>query len=398
MDSRDPTPISSISAPSPFASAAPPPPPTNPPSSSPFAPNRNPSSISQPVQLSFESHAPSPGGTQTPGSQTPGSFFLNSHGNSGEPTKKKRGRPRKYGPDGCMALGLRQGSSAPGAYDGPASDPAFKKKGRPPGSGRKKQLEALGSSGAAFTPHIITVTPGEDVASKIMAFSQQGPRTICVLSANGAISNVTLRQPATSGGLVTYEGRFEIISLSGSFLLAQDGDTRSRTGGLSVALAGSDGRVLGGCVAGMLMASTPVQVVVGSFIAEGKKPKPKPEQFSREPMSTPSMMKTGPPAPHMAVPTMMKTGTPQHNMGGMPPHMTGFGPVSTGSSPPSDVMSDEDESGSDDDSGSPVDHHMGHNFSNSGVHHVSSGYSPMGWPISGANQTRHESDVKMISK
>jgi Plants and Prokaryotes Conserved (PCC) domain len=56
------------------------------------------------------------------------------------------------------------------------------------------------------------------------------------------------------------QGRFEIISLSGSFLLAQDGGTRSRTGGLSVALAGSDGRVLGGCVAGMLMASTPVQV------------------------------------------------------------------------------------------------------------------------------------------
>ena len=38
-----------------------------------------------------------------------------------------------------------------------------------------------------------------------MSFSQQGPRTVCILSANGAISNVTLRQPATSGGLVTYE-------------------------------------------------------------------------------------------------------------------------------------------------------------------------------------------------
>lgn len=51
----------------------------------------------------------------------------------------------------------------------------------------------------------------QDVASKIMAFSQQGPRTICVLSANGAISNVTLRQPATSGGLVTYEVLIIII-------------------------------------------------------------------------------------------------------------------------------------------------------------------------------------------
>lgn len=45
----------------------------------------------------------------------------------------------------------------------------------------------------------------QDIASKIMAFSQQGPRTICILSANGAICNVTLRQPAMSGGTVTYE-------------------------------------------------------------------------------------------------------------------------------------------------------------------------------------------------
>jgi hypothetical protein len=146
MDSRDPTPINSISAHSPFTSAAPAPPPNNPPSSSPFAPNPHPSSISQPVQLSFESHAPSPPGSQTLGSQAPGSYFLNSHSSLGDPTKKKRGRPRKYGPDGGMALALRPGSTAPGAHDGPVSDPAFKRKGRPPGSGRKKQLEALGNT------------------------------------------------------------------------------------------------------------------------------------------------------------------------------------------------------------------------------------------------------------
>ncbi|GLJ45183.1 hypothetical protein SUGI_0951080 [Cryptomeria japonica] len=44
----------------------------------------------------------------------------------------------------------------------------------------------------------------QDVASKLMSFSQQGPRAVCILSANGAISNVTLRQPATSGGTLTY--------------------------------------------------------------------------------------------------------------------------------------------------------------------------------------------------
>jgi hypothetical protein len=40
---------------------------------------------------------------------------------------------------------------------------------------------------------------------KIISFSQQGPRAICILSANGVISNVTLRQPDSSGGTLTYE-------------------------------------------------------------------------------------------------------------------------------------------------------------------------------------------------
>jgi hypothetical protein len=40
-----------------------------------------------------------------------------------------------------------------------------------------------------------------------MSFSQHGTRAVCILSANGAISNVTLRQSATSGGTVTYEVR-----------------------------------------------------------------------------------------------------------------------------------------------------------------------------------------------
>ncbi|KAH9302594.1 hypothetical protein KI387_014177, partial [Taxus chinensis] len=193
-----------------------------------------------------------------------------------EPGKRKRGRPRKYGPDGSMALALHPISSTPGF------SPSEKRgRGRPPGSGKKQQLAALGewlagSAGVGFTPHVITIAAGEDVASKIMSFSQQGPRAICILSANGAISNVTLRQPATSGGTVTYEGRFEILSLSGSFLLTENGGTRSRTGGLSVSLAGPDGRVLGGGVAGLLMAASPVQVVVGSFISNSRKPQAKP--------------------------------------------------------------------------------------------------------------------------
>ncbi|XP_011625423.1 AT-hook motif nuclear-localized protein 10 isoform X1 [Amborella trichopoda] len=205
--------------------------------------------------------------------------------NMGEPLKRKRGRPRKYGPDGTMALALTPATPVSAGFPGSPSSSSLKKaRGRPPGSGKKQQLAALGTpspnlrsclswgaAGVGFMPHVITVKTGEDVASKIMSFSQQGPRAVCILSANGAISNVTLRQAATSGGTVTYEGRFEILSLSGSFLLSESGGQRSRTGGLSVSLAGPDGRVLGGGVAGLLMAATPVQVVVGSFISDGRK-------------------------------------------------------------------------------------------------------------------------------
>ncbi|KAM7254177.1 hypothetical protein ACFE04_031859 [Oxalis oulophora] len=206
-----------------------------------------------------------------------------------EPAKKKRGRPRKYTPDGNIALGLSPtpmspavtvarapdssggtGGSGGGGGSTPNSDhPAKRNRGRPPGSG-KKQLDALGSGGVGFTPHIILVKAGEDIAAKLVAFSQQGPRTVCILSANGSICNVTLRQPAMSGGTVTYEGRFEIISLSGSLLLSDEQGGRNRCGSMSVSLAGSDGRVLGGGVAGMLMAASPVQVIVGSFIADKK--------------------------------------------------------------------------------------------------------------------------------
>ena len=56
------------------------------------------------------------------------------------------------------------------------------------------------------------------------------------------------------------QGRFEILSLSGSILLSENGGQRSRTGGLSVSLAGPDGHVLGGGVAGLLTAASPVQV------------------------------------------------------------------------------------------------------------------------------------------
>lgn len=41
---------------------------------------------------------------------------------------------------------------------------------------------------------------------------------------------------------------------------SENGGTKSRSGGMSVSLASPDGRVLGGGVAGLLVAASPVQV------------------------------------------------------------------------------------------------------------------------------------------
>lgn len=311
------------------------------------------------------------------GSSPPGGFRAG--GFSIEPARKKRGRPRKYSPspDGNIALALAPapvstgGSAASGgghlesSNDGgsagatgtPGTDPSAKKhRGRPPGSG-KRQLDALGAPGVGFTPHVITVKAGEDIASKITAFSQQGPRTICILSANGAISNVTLRQPAMSGGSVTYEGRFEIISLSGSFLLADSNSNRSS--GLSVSLAGSDGRVLGGGVAGSLVAATPVQVVVGSFIADAKKPKSSGGQAAAPP------------------PNMLNFGS---------------GPGSVpGASPPSDGQSSDSSEESGGGGGSPLRRPTPGSYNNASQQQPPPMpmYSNMGWPNSTMNMLRN---------
>ncbi|KAJ6341814.1 hypothetical protein OIU78_009873 [Salix suchowensis] len=83
-------------------------------------------------------------------------------------------------------------------------------RGRPPGSGRKQQLATLGewmnsSAGVAFSPHVISIGVGEDIVSKLLSFSQQRPRAICILSGTGTVSSVTLRQPASSESSITYE-------------------------------------------------------------------------------------------------------------------------------------------------------------------------------------------------
>ncbi|KAL4324538.1 hypothetical protein GQ457_11G023620 [Hibiscus cannabinus] len=198
-----------------------------------------------------------------------------------EPVKKKRGRPRKYAPDGQVSLGLLPMSAKPKPKPSSGMDASGQKRnrGRPPGTGRKQQLAALGewmnsSAGQAFAPLVVTVGIGEDIVAKMLSFAQQTARAVCILSGSGTVSSVTLRQPASSTPTVTYEGRLEILCLSGSYLLAEDGGPDSRTGGISASLSAPDGHVIGGGVA-TLIASSLVQLVVCSFTYGGSRTKTK---------------------------------------------------------------------------------------------------------------------------
>ncbi|KAI3713398.1 hypothetical protein L1987_71975 [Smallanthus sonchifolius] len=191
--------------------------------------------------------------------------------------KKRRGRPRKYGDGSHMALALTPASSV-GGSPGSGTPTDKKSRGRPPGSGRKQRLANVGewmsaSAGLAFTPHIIHVEIGEDVAAKIQSFAQQRPRALCIMSGNGSVSAVQLRQFASTGGTVNYEGRFEILSLSGSYLLPESGAPNNRTGGLSISICSSDGHVIGGAIGGRLIASSLIQVVACSFVYGGNNSK-----------------------------------------------------------------------------------------------------------------------------
>lgn len=219
---------------------------------------------------------------------------------SRESEKKKRGRPRKYGPDGsggggsassAVAHAAQHKAVTPGSGSGSASgsgwslsDPSQKRgRGRPPGSGKIQRLALLGewavsTAGRGFTPHVLRILEGEDIAAKIASFSQQATRAVCVMSAQGAVSRLTLSQPSNSRGNVTYEGRFQIIYLSGSYMTTDEDGTRTRTGDLSIAVSSPEGHVFGGPVAGNLVAATTVQVIIGSFVYLGPKGKSKEDE------------------------------------------------------------------------------------------------------------------------
>lgn len=137
-------------------------------------------------------------------------------------------------------------------------------RGRPAGSKNKPKPPIIitRDSANALKTHVMEVADGCDILESVSNFARRRQRGVCIMSGTGTVTNVTLRQPASSSSVVTLHGRFEILSLAGSFLPPPAPPAAS---GLTIYLAGGQGQVVGGSVVGTLIASGPVVIISALF-------------------------------------------------------------------------------------------------------------------------------------
>ncbi|CAN6995068.1 hypothetical protein IGI04_017710 [Brassica rapa subsp. trilocularis] len=181
----------------------------------------------------------------------------------------KRDRDTEIDPNEHSPAGKDQNTPGSGGESGGGDNQITRRpRGRPAGSKNKPKppIIVTRDSANALKSHVMEVANGCDVMESVTVFARRRQRGVCVLSGNGAVTNVTIRQPATVPGggssVVNLHGRFEILSLSGSFLPPPAPPAAS---GLTIYLAGGQGQVVGGSVVGPLMASGPVVIMAASF-------------------------------------------------------------------------------------------------------------------------------------
>nr|XP_043613620.1 AT-hook motif nuclear-localized protein 24 [Erigeron canadensis] len=155
-------------------------------------------------------------------------------------------------------------SGGGGSSEGKDGEMGRRPRGRPSGSKNKPKPPIIitRDSANALRTHVMEVSDGCDVMDSISTFARRRQRGVCIISGTGTVTNVTLRQPASPGAVVTLHGRFEILSLAGSFLPPPAPPAAT---GLTIYLAGGQGQVVGGSVVGALLAAGPVVIMAASF-------------------------------------------------------------------------------------------------------------------------------------
>ncbi|KAK9136112.1 hypothetical protein Syun_015442 [Stephania yunnanensis] len=155
-------------------------------------------------------------------------------------------------------------------HDGATIEVVRRPRGRPPGSKNKPKPPVVITRDAehcAMRPHVLEIPTGVDLVDSIVRFARHRNVGLCVLSGTGSIANVSLRQPSTTpGATVTFHGRFDILSISATYLPSSPpSPSSSPLSGFAVSLAGPQGQIFGGAVAGPLVAASTVFVVATTF-------------------------------------------------------------------------------------------------------------------------------------
>ncbi|XP_010525659.1 PREDICTED: AT-hook motif nuclear-localized protein 17-like [Tarenaya hassleriana] len=176
-------------------------------------------------------------------------------------------------PSAAPTTGKPSSTSVVAAGDGSSIEVVRRPRGRPPGSKNKPKppVFVTRETDPPMSPYILEVPPGNDVVEAINRFCRRKSLGVCVLSGSGSVANVTLRQPspAAPGSTITFHGKFDLLSISATFLPPPPRTSLSPSAAVSgvftVSLAGPQGQIVGGFVAGPLIAAATVYVVAASF-------------------------------------------------------------------------------------------------------------------------------------
>ncbi|XP_047326589.1 AT-hook motif nuclear-localized protein 17-like [Impatiens glandulifera] len=154
--------------------------------------------------------------------------------------------------------------------DGASIEVVRRPRGRPPGS-KNKSKPAVSVNNepepGSMSPYILELPGGCDVVSSVNRFCRRRNTGLCVLTGSGVVANVTIRQPSTSASAVTFQGRFDVLSLSATILppSADAVMAGAAANGFTISLGGPQGQVIGGMVVGPLLAAGTVYLIAASF-------------------------------------------------------------------------------------------------------------------------------------
>lgn len=156
----------------------------------------------------------------------------------------------------------------PPTTDGASIEVVRRPRGRPPGSKNKPKppvVIAREPSDPIMSPYVLELPAGVDIVESAARFCRRRAIGLCVLSGNGVVVNVTLKQPSAPGSTVTFHGRFDILSLTGTILPAASGPDPAGNGVFTLSLSGHQGHVVGGLVVGPLVAGGTVYLIAATF-------------------------------------------------------------------------------------------------------------------------------------